>query len=452
MIEKVAIIGAGISGLSFGYQLIKNNHHNFTIYESASRCGGVISTHSDSKYLYEEGPNTFSISDKRTLKMINDLNLEIVYPLDSSKARYILRNNEPKNIPNSFFPFLTSDFISLTTKLKILKEVFNRKKPLNETESIYDFFERRFNKEFVEYLVNPFIAGTFSGNPKTLSIKHAFPKIYDLENKYKSITKGFIKSKKSPNQIKRSIISFKSGMEELIISLSKLLEKQICLNSKVISIDNVDSKFVLKVSINNETITRVYDKVVVTIPTHKLNELKLTDQDPINLKNNINIDYPPLSTITLSYKKKDIPLPINGFGLLVPEIEKKNILGVLYLSSMFDNRAPKDETLLTVFIGGSRQPSLASLSKKEIIKLVKTDLKSIYGIINQPVYVEHKFWPQSIPQYSLDYQNHLNSLKKIEKNLNGLIFTGNYIGGISLENNILNAMKSANKLINYNYE
>ena len=340
----------------------------------------------------------------------------------------------------------------MTTKFKILKEVFNRKKPLNKTESIYDFFERRFNKEFVEYLVNPFIAGTFSGNPKTLSIKHAFPKIYDLENEYKSITKGFIKSKKSPNQIKRSIISFKSGMEELIISLSKLLEKQICLNSKVISIDNVDSKFVLKVSINNETVTRVYDKVVVTIPTHKLNELKLTDQDPNDLKNNINIDYPPLSTITLSYKKKDIPLPINGFGLLVPEIEKKNILGVLYLSSMFDNRAPKDETLFTVFIGGSRQPSLASLSKKEIIKLVKTDLKSIYGIINQPVYVEHKFWPQSIPQYSLDYQNHLNSLKKIEKNLNGLIFTGNYIGGISLENNILNAMKSANKLINYNYE
>ena len=119
---------------------------------------------------------------------------------------------------------------------------------------------------------------------------------------------------------------------------------------------------------------------------------------------------------------------------------------------MFDYRAPKDETLLTVFIGGSRQPSLASLSKKEIIKLVKTDLKSIYGIINQPVYVEHKYWPQSIPQYSLDYQNHLNSLKKIERNLNGLTFTGNYIGGISLENNILNAMKSANKLINYNYE
>ena len=452
MKEKVAIIGAGISGLSFGYQLIKNNHYNFTIYESSSRCGGVISTYSDSKYLYEEGPNTFSISDKRTLKMINDLNLEIVYPRDSSKARYILRNNEPKNIPKSFFSFLTSDFISLTTKFKILKEVFNRKKPLNETESIYDFFERRFNKEFVEYLINPFIAGTFSGNPKTLSIKHAFPKIYNLENEYKSITKGFIKSKKSRNQIKRSIISFKSGMEELIISLSKLLEKQICLNSKVISIDNVDSKFVLKVSINNEIVTRVYDKVVVTIPTHKLNDLKLTDQYANDLKNNLNIDYPPLSTITLAYKKQDIPLPINGFGLLVPEIEKKNILGVLYLSSMFDNRAPKDETLLTVFIGGSRQPSLASLSKKEIIKLVKTDLKSIYGIINQPVYVEHKYWPQSIPQYSLDYQNHLNSLKKIERNLNGLIFTGNYIGGISLENNILNAMKSANKLINYNYE
>ncbi len=452
MNDKIAIIGAGISGLSCGYQLNKNNFKNFKIYESSSVCGGAISTYSDSKYLYELGPNTFSVSDKRILEMIDDLKLNSVSPRSSSNARYILRDSKPIRLPTSLFSLMSSNLISLTTKLKIFSEVTNRTKSTKKSESIDDFFERRFNREFVDYFVNPFIAGTFSGDPKKISIKHAFPSIYDMELKYNSVIRGLFKSKKDQNHVKRSIISFKSGLIELIDSLSNLMDDKISLNSKVMSIENSDSKYILSISKHGKIVTEKFNKIIITVPIHKLNDVRFSEKSIVNLKDKISIDYPPLSTVTLSYKKVDIPNPIKGFGLLVPEIEKKSILGVLYLSSMFQYRAPQDEVLITVFIGGSRQPSLARLATEEILDLIKSDLKDIYGIDSHPVYISHKYWPNSIPQYSLSHDHNLNAIEQIESKLKGVVFAGNYIGGISLENNILNAMKSVNKLINYSYE
>jgi len=212
MKEKIAIIGAGISGLTCGYSLMQNKYENFEIFESSKVPGGVIKTFRNSKYLFEEGPNTFALSDKRVLNMINTLKLKIVKPIDSSNVRYILKNDNLEKLPTTIFSIFTKKFLSKKSKFKILKEVFNRKNECSNNESIYDFFKRRFDKEIVEYIVNPFIAGTFSGDPKKISAKHAFPNLVKLENDYKSIILGSILGKSDRNKIPRQIISFKNGL------------------------------------------------------------------------------------------------------------------------------------------------------------------------------------------------------------------------------------------------
>ena len=446
MNHKIAIIGAGISGLSTAYFLNKNNINDIKIFDSSSKSGGVIQTFINDKYTYELGPNTLSVSDSRVIEMFSDLNLKTVYPSEKSKNRYILKNGHIQKLPNSLFNFLFTKLFSTRTKIKILFEFFNKKKNNKLDESVHEFFKRRFNSEFADYVINPFIAGTYSGNPKNISLKHAFPILYELEKKFGSLTKGFIKKNKSKYKIKRKIISFQSGLSELVETLSKRFEDKIHYKSKVNAILYENDKISLEYDLNGNIKKEQFDKVVITIPTYKLQNINF-DKKSIKYADMIkDIYYPPLATVTLSYKSTSFKQKLNGFGLLVPKKENLNILGVLYLSSMFNNRAPYDETLITVFVGGARQPELAVMDETKLLDYIYKDLKRIYEISEKPLFISSKRWKKSIPQYEINYQKFLDAISTLETNCPGLIFNGNFKNGISLENNILNSLNVAKQL------
>ncbi len=441
MNSKVAIIGAGISGLSTAYFLKQNNIKNITLFESEDKPGGVISTFKNKKYKYEVGPNTLSISDSRVNNMFNNLNLKIIYPSSTASNRFILRDKAIYKLPTSFISFLLTNFFSLRTKFRIVFEYFRLNKSSIENESVYEFFTRKFNTEISDYVVNPFVAGTFSGNPKKLSLKYAFPILHELDNKYGSIIKGFIKSKKKKYKIKRQVMSFENGLFDLIKSLSKIFDSNIKYRSNVISISKVDNIFIIKYMHEGKMLSKRFEKVVITIPAYKFKDICFDNNLQPHFSTFKDIYYPPIVTATIAFKKKHFKDRLDGFGLLIPENENMNILGVLYLSSMFKNSSPEDEILITVFVGGARQPELTKLIKDELEQLILSDLNKIYKIFEKPVYYTAKYWNKSIPQYDLDYQKHLNEFNYIEEHCSGLFFNGNFRNGISLENNIINSLK-----------
>ena len=446
MSKNIAIIGSGISGLSTAFFLKKFGHDKITVIESNKISGGVIETKLSSKYKFETGPNTLSVSDYRVMEMFNELNLKIKYPNPLAKNRFVLKNKIITKVPDSFLSFLKTKLFSFETKIKILFEFFNRLKPVKKEESVYDFFNRRFNKEFVEYAINPFIAGTYSGNPKNLGIKYVFPLLVDLEKKYGSIFKGFLKKNKNKYKIKRTILSFDNGLYDLISSLSIKLQENIILSSKVTRIGFEKNKFNIEY-IKNQKITKMqFDKVVLTVPLHRINDIQFDMLLKNKIKSLSEVYYPPIKMVTIAFKNNDYKEKFNGYGILVPEVEKMNILGVLYLSSMFNDSAPKDETLITVFVGGARQPSLAKLDDKKIEKIILDDLKVIYGFNVKPEFIKTRFWPHSIPQYDLNYSKKIDLIKSIETDCPGLLFNGNFINGISLENNILNSLEIAKNI------
>ena len=446
MSKNIVIIGSGISGLSTAFFLNKFGNDKITIIESDKISGGVIETKLNSKYKFETGPNTLSVSDLRVMEMFNELNLKIKYPNPLAKNRFVLKNETIIKVPDSFLSFLKTKLFSFKTKLKILLEFFNKVKPVKKEESVYDFFKRRFNKEFVEYAINPFIAGTYSGNPKNLSIKHVFPLLFNLEKKYGSIFKGFLKKNKNKYKIKRTILSFDNGLYDLISSLSIKLQENIILNSRVTRIGFEKNKFNIEYLTDQKITKMQFDKVVLTVPFHKINDIQFDMQIANKIKSLSEVYYPPIKMVTLAFKNNDYEEKFNGYGILVPEVERMNILGVLYLSSMFNDSAPKDETLITVFVGGSRQPSLARLDDKKIEKIILDDLKVIYGFKIKPEFITTRFWPHSIPQYDLDYSKKIDLIKSVETDCPGLLFNGNFINGISLENNILNSLEIAKNI------
>jgi len=129
------------------------------------------------------------------------------------------------------------------------------------------------------------------------------------------------------------------------------------------------------------------------------------------------IPYSPITVAALGYGKATMGNPLDGFGFLIPRGEKRKILGALWDSSVFPNRAPEGKALLRVMVGGVRAPALAVLPEPELLALVRDELGSILGISAEPVLARTFFHDRGIPQYLV---GHGRRLEGIDARLGGL--------------------------------
>ena len=153
--------------------------------------------------------------------------------------------------------------------------------------------------------------------------------------------------------------------------------------------------------------------------------------------------YPPVTVLGLGFPAEAIGHPLDGFGVLVPEVEQRQILGALFSSTLFPGCAPEGRVLLTVFVGGTRQPELALIPTEDLLPRVMADLHGLLGVDGEPVMVHRRVWPHAIPQYNIGYGKVKAHLDALEAAHPGLYFAGNYRSGISVPDTIKSSLALA---------
>lgn len=451
---KTAVIGGGISGLTTAY-LLHQKGLDVKVFEKELQPGGTIKSEKINGYLIEYGPN----SALETTPLINTLleSLGItdrkIYAANSASKRYILKNGKLIPLPMSPVSFLKTKLFSASAKLRLLKEPFIKSKS-NELETIAGFTERRLGKEFLDYAINPFVAGVFAGNPEDLNVKTAFPKLYELEQKYGSLIGGQIKSRKERKQrneeSKQSakMFSFVEGLEELIDAIHAKIKNNVVLGASVCQIDKNSNQFRITFSYNGSLTTEVYDSIVFSLPAKSAGKLLNQVSVPVS-KELSNSYYPPVAVVLTGFKKEALGFVPDGFGFLIPEVENRKILGSLWSSAIFPNRAPEGSYLLTNFIGGSRQPELVNKSDAKLEEIVMNELSELMGIKGSPDFVKIIRWTEAIPQYTKYYAALTEKLEKLQEETQGLFICSNYYKGISVSDCIKNAFATAERIENY---
>ncbi|MDZ7658211.1 protoporphyrinogen oxidase [Fodinibius sp.] len=438
--KSIGILGGGISGLSAAYKLSSENYA-VTVYEKEKQVGGAIKTYHQDEWLVEEGPNTLMVKSKEVWELLEELNLtdSSIEAGKTAKKRFIVKNDRPIPLPMSLGSFLITNLFSARAKFRLLKEPFVSQSN-NEDESIADFITRRLGREPLDYAVNPFVSGIYAGDPKTLSVKHTFASLWNMEQQYGSLLKGMFKSDRNNNS-KSSLLSFNKGNQQLPIAIANVLDKKVQTNTEIQSVVKNGDKWTVKGQQNNQPFKDEHDIIISTLPAHSLPAI-FDDSifKPLN-----NLPYAPLSVVALGFYDKQIEHPLNGFGMLIPEAEKRKTLGVLFSSSLFPGRAPENHQLLTCFIGGARNPELAGKQKQELQEIVLSEIRELLDITGEPVFSHHRFWPKTIPQYEVGYDKFLNQIAEIEKQEKGLFIEGNFRGGVSVPDCILSGFKTAKK-------
>jgi oxygen-dependent protoporphyrinogen oxidase len=451
--KKVIVLGAGISGLTTAYLLYKDGY-DVTVLEKNDKVGGTIETVIENGLLFDRGPNSALETTPLIAQLVEELNLkeQFVYASKKGDKRYILRNNLLHALPISPPAFLKSRLFSGKAKLRLMKEPFVGKSQDGYYQSIAEFVTRRLGQEFLDYVINPFVAGVYAGNPEDLSVKSAFPKLYALEEEYGGLIVGTIRSirkrKKKKEQSKQSakMISFEGGMKVLPEAIAGYLGSRVKLNAEVVSIKKTaDGNYGVAYNEGDQSLTLLTDIVLSTIPAYTAGGL--FGHFDVGLKKHLsNVYYPPVLVLYIAYNKDDIGQPLDGFGFLIPSIEEKSFLGAIWSSVIFPNRSEDNTESFTLFIGGSRNPGFIYDDEEELIKTVRGEFEELMNIKGEPVHLAKRFWEKAIPQYTIGYVESENYFDHFEKDNRGIFLSGNYRGGISVGDCIKNARIVADKV------
>lgn len=440
--NKIAIVGTGITGLTAAWNL-KNKGQQVDLFEQHGYAGGSIKSIRENDWLLEYGPNTLLVKDRSVVDFLKSLEIweERVIANPESSNRFIVKNGQFVKLPISVFEAITTPLFSATGKLAVLKEPFISRTN-NRDETVAQFVERRIGKEMLDYALNPFIAGIYANRPEKLSLRHTFPRMYELEQEYGSLVWGSFAGKNdAEDRVSRQLISFENGLHQIVDAITNQLE-EIYFSHEITNIQKTNEGWFLKSKFGDKG---PYQEVILNVPLYKWSE-KLLPIQPAELEEIQNVEYPPLSVFHLGFKKDQVQHPLDGFGFLVPEKEGRNILGALFSSTLFPGRAPADSHLLTVFVGGGRQPELAEKDSQELIKIVLDDLEDLIGLNGEPTFKEHVFWPGSIPAYHTGYDQILDIFESIETRNNGLHLAGNFRNGVSVPDCIKNGILWAEQI------
>ena len=514
--KSIVIIGGGITGLAAANRLVELRdaglpEFEITLLEATDRLGGVIQTEHHDGFLLELGPDSFISEKPEALRLAKTIGLDpnLIETNEHHRRSFIVRDGTLRPVPEGFhllapsrlWPLVTSDIFSWPGKLRMAMDLVLPRRNVNgrADESLASFVRRRLGREALERMAQPMVGGIYTANPERLSLRATMPRFLDIEQEHRSLILGMMRRARAQTESANEgtsgaryslFLSFDRGMQVLVDQLSARLPTDTArLNTAVESIRYEPSQYHHAVAggsgqyhhavaggsgqyhraiaggsgqyhhsvaggwtietTSHEEIRA--DGVCVALPAYAT--ARLVRSTNSSLADELDaIPYASTATVNLAYRRSDIPHPLNGFGFVVPFIEKRSIIACTFSSVKFPGRAPEGHTLLRAFVGGAMQPETFELDDTEMIQRVQSDLHDLLGIDEQPLFTRVTRWSRSMPQYEV---GHLERVRRIDEHLSrlpSLRLAGNAYNGAGMPDCIRTGEIAADAIYNEMFE
>jgi oxygen-dependent protoporphyrinogen oxidase len=461
--KKIIIIGGGITGLSTAYFLQEKIKEaalpiDCTLVESDSRFGGKVVTERVDGFVIEGGPDSFITQKPWALELCNRLGLtdRLIQTNPVEKAIFILSKGRLCPIPEGFnlmvpgrvMPFLFSPLVSPSGKVRMGLDLLIPRREAQADESIASFVRRRLGQEAVDQFAEPILAGIYAGDAEKLSMMATFPQFAQLEREHGSLVWGmwmrrWDAAKKPPRKSGWSLfVSLREGLASLIEAVRARLDGVTLLSGrKVVGVRPVGNQF--EIFLDGEKL--LADAVVITTKTHTAADWIEGWDAPLAKRLREN-EYVSTATVSLGFRKADVPHPLNGFGFVIPRREKRKIMAATWTSTKFPGRAPEGHVLIRSFLGGAHQEEAVGLDDASLVSIVREELRSILKINAEPVVTRLFRWIKANPQYNVGHLDWVESVEKESANHRGLFLAGAAYRGVGLPDCIHQGKETAEKI------
>lgn len=452
---RIAVIGGGVAGLAAALALrdrarAQGAPVTVTVFERDAVTGGNLRTLGRDGWQFEWGPNGFLDNEPATLRLVDRLGLRprLLRSSDAARRRFLLVSGRLEEIPLSPGAFLGSRLLSARGKLRMAGELLvPRRRDLGRAadepatdETIDRFGERRLGREFADVMLDPMVKGVFGGEAKRLSLAAAFPRMVELERDHGGLFRAMIALGREKRRRGRRtdagptgvLHSFDGGMAVLVDALAAELDAdpgaEVVRGADVAELARENDAWSVRWPGGERG---GFAAVVDAAPAHAAAG-HVRGLDAELAEELAGIPYAPMAVIALGYRRRDVAHDLNGFGLLVPGRENRNVLGVLWSSSIFPGLAPDGHVLLRAMAGGAGNPGVMALADRQLVDLVLGDLRGFMGLRGEPALVHIIRHERAIAQYVPGHLARLRAIDAAATRLGGLWFSGSAYRGIAV--------------------
>lgn len=450
-IPHFVIVGGGIAGLAAAHRLVELSRERevplrFTLLEASGHLGGVIATEKRDDFLLELGPDSFISEKPWALALCRRLGLEpdLIGTRDEHRATFVVRAGKLEPLPEGFMllaptkvgPLLRSRIFSWPGKLRMALDLVLPRGG-HDDESLGSFVRRRFGREVLDRVAQPLIGGIYTADPERLSLAATMPRFLQMEREHRSVSYAMWKAARSrPQEAKHAsgarwslFVTLKSGLQEFVETLrAKFSLGEVRHSMPVASVHRTDGRWQVKCGDGSMLSA---DGLVLATPAFQTANL-VRALDTQLAEQLAGIAYSSAATVNLAYRRDQIPHPLNGFGFVVPSIERRAIIAGTFSSVKYAGRAPEGYVLLRAFVGGSLQAELFDLDDQAMEAAVRKELALLLGIQAAPLFTCIARYPRSMPQYLV---GHIQMIDKIEQRVaqySGLALAGNAYRGVGI--------------------
>ncbi len=454
MSYRVVVVGGGISGLAAAHRLMELNRDGsydirVTLLEANQRVGGTIGTEHVSGFLVESGPDSFIAEKPWGLQLCERLGIASnLISLGSTRRNiYVVHQGSLVPLPEGFilmaptrlWPLIRTPLFSWAGKLRMALELFLPRGGKGGDESLGSFVRRRFGQELLDRVAQPLMGGIYAANPEELSLKSTMPRFLELERTRRSIIWATWLEQRRRARSQRTgsgarwglFVSLADGMQQLVETLAgRLPEETVRKGTRAVRLVwNAEKKVWGIITDGGEELEA--DGVILAIPAYGAADT-LFSVAPELAKELAAIPYASTATVTLAYRRADIPNSLDGFGVVVPAQERRQIIACSFSSVKYSGRAPAENELVRAFVGGALQPELFEQSDEAMESSVRQEFAALLGIKAEPLFCRIHRHRRSMPQYRVGHSDRVGRIMEQLTKHRGLALAGNAYGGVGI--------------------
>ncbi len=464
---SVAVVGGGITGLAAASRLTELSGQRgialkLTLLEARDRLGGTIATERAGGFLIEAGPDSFLSEKPWALALCERLSVthRLVRTDDRFRQTFVVHRGRLQPLPEGFqllaptrlMPLFASSLFSWPGKLRMAMDlVLPRGRP-GEEESLGAFVRRRLGREALERVAQPLVAGIYTANPDQLSLAATLPRFLEMERRHRSVILALWKAARRNPEVDSGsggarwslFVTFAEGMEELVRILAERLPSgSVRLKERVDAVTREGDGF--KVSLADGGALQAG---AVVLATEAYQAARLARYlDPALARLLETIPYAASATVSLAYRRQEIPHPLDGFGFVVPRSEGRPILACTFSSIKYPGRAPEGFVLLRLFLGGALNEGILQEDDAKLLALSRSQLADLLGVTAVPTLSRVHRFPASMAQYHLGHLDRVAAIERRVAKQSGLALAGSGYRGVGIADCIRSGEDAAERVL-----
>ncbi len=462
---RVAVIGAGISGLAAAWQIRSlRPDAELAVFERQTSPGGVLGTVHEDGFQVERSADNFITTLPWGIQLCRELGLEdqLVTTHPDHRRAFVVWRGCLHPLPDGFlmmaptrlWPLATTPLLSPLGKIRAALEYFIPPRSDNNDESLADFARRRLGREVYERLVEPLVSAVYGADMERLSVLATLSRFREMERSYGSLIRAMRgqmaqRRRSGPSEGGRSresgarysmFVTLRQGLQELVDRIARHLPPgSLRLGVGVTSLRRENDHWVLTLTDGRHFVS---DAVVVAVPAYAAAPL-LRDLDASLAQTLADITYTGSVILAVAYRREAVGHPLDGSGCVIPRIEGSPLLAVSFSSQKYPHLVPKDHVLLRVFAGGARHPELVSLEDEQLVPLLRKEVERLLKIEGEPVRYWLFRWSQAMPQYEVGHGDRLRRIAERLAAWPGLALAGNAYRGVGIPHCIQSGRQAA---------